>query len=372
MYHDSWMRLLLSYDPPTVVLAHAIRAATLAFYGQTTQDLTLQHEADQWYGLTLHEHRVCVERYLRKNTISSQIPTEAEMSVSMMLMYYELIRPTNPNNWLRHLCGLVQLTQLRGPDNCQSGMSHLLFRAIRSLMVFTSRICLHFLGSIFDFVNLNTKQVYLSIQTRQLSPFIVPEWCSIPFFKSGKTSLDYLVDALLLVPTLLAALNEPVYWSKNQLVEVTELENKLLSNQHRYTEEMSSAPQQHHSELPQLHFPVPTGEAMCDMASGGDFCSVIPIMMYHASWLIIRGIRHTQAAPFTLDAPPCNDDNQEQFSTSDSLFRFLDTFTRDTAATLNHGFCMQIIFTLNAIQEFSTSVAHRTSAQEYMSRMGWS
>lgn len=134
--HRSWMQYLFDYlgtdDAP---INYSIRAATMAFYGELTHDVAIQHVAKRWYIAALQTQRVGLSLYLKSATAVPGMPGEQEICTSMMLLYFELIKPSVTASWLKHLSGVTSLLQLRGPEGCQSGITHLFFRSLRLLTV---------------------------------------------------------------------------------------------------------------------------------------------------------------------------------------------------------------------------------------------
>ena len=135
VHHNSWTTYLFDYIPDSGIVTYAIRAATLAFYGTGSQDKDILHEADHWTLMALQGQRASIARNAAKRTSHPHIPTAEDICTTLMLLYYELIRPSVIGSWLGHLRGLGQMIFLLGPQNCQSGVLHLFFRTLRLLMV---------------------------------------------------------------------------------------------------------------------------------------------------------------------------------------------------------------------------------------------
>jgi hypothetical protein len=132
---DSWMRYLPYYTSSSKALTAGIRAATMIAFGSMSKNIDMQREAMWWYTYTLRLQSIGVGQYMQPPPSMPTIPTPDDLCISMMLMYYELIHPTSPGSWVRHLYGAARLLELRGPENCQSGFPHVLFRALRLLVV---------------------------------------------------------------------------------------------------------------------------------------------------------------------------------------------------------------------------------------------
>jgi hypothetical protein len=135
LHHNSWMMYLFDYTPDSGAVSYAIRAATLALYGTGNRDLNILHEADQWNLAAIQAQRVSLAGNAAKCKTSHHITSTKDICTSMMLLYYELIRPSAIGSWLGHLRGLSQMIFLLGPQECQSDAPHLFFRVLRLLMV---------------------------------------------------------------------------------------------------------------------------------------------------------------------------------------------------------------------------------------------
>lgn len=129
------MRYLPYYTSSSKALTAGIRAATMIAFGRMSKNIDMQREAMWWYTYTLRLQSIGVSQYMQPPPAKSTIPTPDDLCISMMLMYYELIYPTSPGSWVRHLYGAARLLELRGAENCQSGFPHVLFRALRLLVV---------------------------------------------------------------------------------------------------------------------------------------------------------------------------------------------------------------------------------------------
>lgn len=136
MRHESWIDFLPKHLPKSLNLQHSVRAASMCFYGVLKNDFAVQRDAQRWYIQSLDSHRTCVQNYFKQNKACSNVTvSEEDIIVSMMLLYYELISPTVVGSWIRHFDGVCMLLQLRGPENCRSGASFHIFRAVRLLSV---------------------------------------------------------------------------------------------------------------------------------------------------------------------------------------------------------------------------------------------
>jgi len=119
------------------MLYSSIRATTLAFFAQLTDNIAMKREADRWYSMALRDERIHVQYLFHRQ------PAPEDIYAPLMLIYYELIRPTATRGWMKHLIGAMKLLELRGSENCQTSVSHLFFNALRLFTVFHSILDLH-------------------------------------------------------------------------------------------------------------------------------------------------------------------------------------------------------------------------------------
>lgn len=137
---DSWTRHLYSRISSSTSLGLSIRATTLAFHAQKTNKHPLRWEAGQYYAYALRGQQAYISQHLQRLRDKNEVPTEEAIFLSFMLMYYEMIQPASIGSWVMHLRGLIELFLLRGPENCQIGAIHLIFRSTRLLEVRTLQI----------------------------------------------------------------------------------------------------------------------------------------------------------------------------------------------------------------------------------------
>lgn len=136
--HQSWMQYLPTFLSNCDLVRPSIRAATLAYYAYCTHDPAIEREADRWYMVALSRQRAWLSaRYSPRGATGDQdlIPTDQEICTSMMLLYFELIRPTAVASWMKHFSGACRLMELRKPIHCQTDTSRLLLQSLRVLNV---------------------------------------------------------------------------------------------------------------------------------------------------------------------------------------------------------------------------------------------
>lgn len=142
---QSWTQYLSSWITCSAT-AWSVRAVTLLFYGQKTNQESLCKEADRCYARALQTQQGHTKWHIKKATDTCSmrmgLPSEQDIGSSLMLMYYELLNPSFIGSWMTHFRACCQLLMLRGPENCQDGPCHVIFRSMRLMMVsFTGFVC---------------------------------------------------------------------------------------------------------------------------------------------------------------------------------------------------------------------------------------
>ncbi|KAL8690999.1 MAG: hypothetical protein Q9218_003675 [Villophora microphyllina] len=164
----------ITCSSPSLAVQYSIRAATMAFYGIKSGDVTLQTEASKWYGLGMAEQRTELEHL-------SAYPDEQQLSFTgllapLMFSMFETVMLTNPTGWAQHLQAASRMLEMMGPEACQDGVANSLFRSIR-------------VGMIYIVMSWNT------------TPALASEpWCTIPYKHRPKTIIDILDDILFQFP----------------------------------------------------------------------------------------------------------------------------------------------------------------------------
>lgn len=135
---QSWTQYLSSWITCSTTV-WSVRAVILLFYGQKTNQDSLCKEADRCYARALETQQGRIKRQVKKATDTSnmlaELPSEQDISASLMLMYYELLNPSFIGSWMMHFKACCQLLVLRGPENCQDGPCHVIFGSLRLVMV---------------------------------------------------------------------------------------------------------------------------------------------------------------------------------------------------------------------------------------------
>lgn len=180
----SWWRdlpVLLEASSHRAALC-ALRAMTMAYYGGLAEDVSIQTEARKWYHRGLRSQREALLQGVTLDIKAARPGIEDALSTAMFSIY-ELILETTPSAWLQHIQAGSNLLTLRGPEFCQRGLAHKLFRSIRT--------------TIFSACFIMT----------QAHIFATEPWTTIPFALHPKMPNDYLVDIMFQIPGCLEQYN---------------------------------------------------------------------------------------------------------------------------------------------------------------------
>lgn len=131
--HQSWIsklpHILAISNSPGRPEVYAIRATTLAFYGRLTSDEVLQIEASKWYAEGLKAQRESLP--ITANNRGDELRTQGAVCSAIMFSLFESVICTDPMGWMHHYDAAAKMLEIVGPQNCQSGLMHLLFKTIR-------------------------------------------------------------------------------------------------------------------------------------------------------------------------------------------------------------------------------------------------
>jgi len=116
--------ILTSHSSPT--MRYAVRATSMAFYGRLNASISIQTEARRTYTKALETRR----KDICRNTDASRTPEEALCS-TVLMCYFELVVKTTPLAWMQHLNAAAAMLEAIGPEACQKGLMHQLFRTVR-------------------------------------------------------------------------------------------------------------------------------------------------------------------------------------------------------------------------------------------------
>ncbi|KAJ3540436.1 hypothetical protein NM208_g5067 [Fusarium decemcellulare] len=336
---QSWTQYLASWISDPTTPAWSIRATALAFCSKKMNQKPLCVEADRCYRRALQGQQACIQRYAQGfRERPYEIPSEREICTSLMLMYYEMFNPTTVGSWVTHLRGTVELLVLRGPQNCQQGPSHHMFRSLRLVMA------------------------HASIRTHLTSSFSAPDWCSVPFAQSSKSAMDTLLDTIYELSSLLKFSTSEQYEHSlpGRLQAIIE---SVTASERSYGEETIGSIQ----ETAWHHFPFhleETGVVSEGMwLDGGDFCSTNPSVAFHAAWIMIYHLMLTRGAEGHQDREIMRIESTARCS---SLLEFTHAlFQRDLFTKLNDGCCIQLVFPMEIISCAGNPGAFNIASRDY-------
>ena len=134
---NSWVLRIPQYVAlaPEGAVKYSMRAVTMAFYGKSASDQSIQNASCQAYGIALNRQildmGVLTDRPQRQ--LSSVESLSAAMIASALLLsMFETIMPCgNHEAWAQHLQGAAHLMEMHGPEACRSGPLHHLYRTVR-------------------------------------------------------------------------------------------------------------------------------------------------------------------------------------------------------------------------------------------------
>lgn len=124
---------VLSAAPSSALLC-SIRAATMAHYGKRTGDAAMQREACHWYDKGLENQRLEsheMELQLANGARAADKISEATICAPIMFSLFESLMTTSFTAWAQHMTAAGKMLELRGPEKCQDGIIHHLFRSVR-------------------------------------------------------------------------------------------------------------------------------------------------------------------------------------------------------------------------------------------------
>jgi hypothetical protein len=137
----SWFLLLPSMlsSETRHLVRPPVLAASLALYGNLSNQPTIVTEAYKWYGSGLKRQR---KRLLLQEpeTMAPIIPTVEDVSMALLLAYFEVVFHTSPEAYFQHHTGASKMLELMGPEACRTGVLHELFQTVRFHMVRVSLI----------------------------------------------------------------------------------------------------------------------------------------------------------------------------------------------------------------------------------------
>ena len=133
---NAWVYELpsLMSNHPSSALVYSVRAASMAHYGKKTGDVSIQIEACRWYDKGLESQRLESQRTQLQLLLGDSVHQRLDavtISAPLMFSVFESMMSTSFAAWSQHVEAAGKMTEMRGPENCQSGLIHHLFRAVR-------------------------------------------------------------------------------------------------------------------------------------------------------------------------------------------------------------------------------------------------
>lgn len=113
----------------------------MAFYGNLTKNTALQIDAGRWYSkaIELVVAQLAVKDSERR--LCAKLASPEVLLTRMTFALFESALSTSPMGWVHHLVAAATLLEELGPQCCQVGTMHDIFRAVRLNMVgYTARI----------------------------------------------------------------------------------------------------------------------------------------------------------------------------------------------------------------------------------------
>ena len=134
---NSWILRLPQYVnlAPEGAVKYSMRAATMAFYGKSASDQSIQNASWQAHEIALNRQildmGVLINRPQRQ--LSEVESLSAALTASALLLsVFETIMPYgNYKAWAQHLQGAGHLVEMHGPEACRSEPLHHLYRTVR-------------------------------------------------------------------------------------------------------------------------------------------------------------------------------------------------------------------------------------------------
>lgn len=177
---NSWvleLPKLLDASPYSTVW-YSLRAATMAIYSKLTGDRSIEFESCRWYDRGLESQRLQLQTMVQQR---KRVLDESTILVPLLFCMFEVVMDTEEDAWIGHTQGAEKLFDMIGPQRCQIGQMHDLFRSAR------------------------ISAMYVAMISNKPSIFASDAWCTVPFEHEVKSPSDYLLDLLLQVPYYMKA-----------------------------------------------------------------------------------------------------------------------------------------------------------------------
>lgn len=166
-------------------LRYAVRAAAMAYHTKRNPHPGAEGIARQWYVASLSCHRafLCAtsEQKLDDLKYGRLIPGVEELLIPIFLCLFEMFSTSTPAAVLQHRAACCRVLEIMGPENCQEGVSHQVFKSMR-----LSDAC-------------------LVIMMGKRSIFESSIWATVPFQQQPKPMTHQLVDIMIKIPAILTS-----------------------------------------------------------------------------------------------------------------------------------------------------------------------
>jgi hypothetical protein len=107
----------------------------MAFYGKLTRDENVQVEACRWYSKAIHLQLNQLAKTASSGRTWKQADSPEGILSPLMLALFESTLCTSAFGWMHHVSAAAEMLESIGPEACQSGIMHELFRSTRINMV---------------------------------------------------------------------------------------------------------------------------------------------------------------------------------------------------------------------------------------------
>lgn len=127
---NSWvleLPKLLDTSPYSTVW-YSLRAATMAIYSKLTGDRSIEFESCRWYDRGLESQRLQLQTMVQQH---KRVLDESTVLVPLLFCMFEVVMSTEEDAWIGHTQGAAKLLDMIGPQRCQTGQMHHLFRSVR-------------------------------------------------------------------------------------------------------------------------------------------------------------------------------------------------------------------------------------------------
>lgn len=133
----SWMmevpRVLSQAQLPA--FRYAVRAAAMAYHTKCNPHPGAEGIARQWYVASLSCHRAFLyatsEQKMDDLKHGRLIPGIEEVLIPIFLCLFEVLSTSSPAAILQHRAACCRVLEIMGPENCQEGVSHQIFKSMR-------------------------------------------------------------------------------------------------------------------------------------------------------------------------------------------------------------------------------------------------